>query len=70
MPRRGTGLVYSNALAKEGDDKVVTFTPSERAYLHAVAAFATEFPHFLIEFEPEQKDSVDAFLSGIVGKLQ
>lgn len=67
--RRNRGLNFSNTLAKEGDNVTVVLTAQERHWLSSVTAFAAEFPHFLMEIEPEQKDQADAFISGIVAKM-
>ena len=69
MQRRSTIHQWSRISAKEGENVTVTLTPQERAFLFAVASFASEFPHFLMEFEDNEKDAVDAFLAGTTSKL-
>jgi hypothetical protein len=67
--RKSTMHKWDSIAAKTGDSVTVTLTPQERAFLFATASFTSEYPQFLIAFTDEQKDAVDAFVSGIVAKL-
>lgn len=60
---------WINISSKTGENVTVTLTPQERAFLFATSSFASEHPHFLVEYSEEHKDALDAFLSGIVAKL-
>lgn len=67
--RRSQAHKWSSISSKTGDGKTVTLTAQEHAYLFSMASFASAFPNFLVEFEDEEEDTVQAFLDGVTAKL-
>lgn len=67
--RQSLNHKWAKISAKTGDNATVTLDPKERALVFAMLSFASAFPNFLIEYQDDELDAVQAFLDGLVAKL-